>query len=136
MKVLMFVFSLALLTSCASHEHVRAGADGIHRVVIRAEDKVSAERQALSEAESFCDQYKKMPAFVSEETKYTGSMDEKTHKNIKRVSDMAGVGGGMMAVFGGEKESNVGKGLMGAGAVGNASLDGDAYTSEMKFKCQ
>jgi hypothetical protein len=41
----------------------------------------------------------------------------------------------MMGVMGGQTESNVGKGLFGLGAVGAATLDKDAYTADMKFKC-
>ncbi len=126
---------LLTLISCASHEHVRAGADGIHHVLIRGTDKNLVERQAIKEAESFCDDRKLSPAFVTEDTKYTGSMDEKTHKTIQKISKAAAVGGGMMGVMGGEKEKSAGKGIFGAGAVGSVFQDDEAYTADMKFKC-
>lgn len=126
---------LLSLVSCASHEHVRAGADGVHRVVIRGTEKETVEKEAISEAESFCSERKLAPAFTSEDTKYTGSMDESTHKTIQKVSKAAAVGGGMMGVMGGTKEKNVGKGVFGAGAVGSVFQDEEAYTADMKFKC-
>jgi hypothetical protein len=134
-KMIFALTSLLLLASCASHEHVRPGADGIHRVLIRGEEKESVERNAIDEANDFCKEYHKMAAFVNEETKYTGSMDESTHKTIKKASTAASVGGGMMGVMGGKKESGIGQGLFGLGAVGSAVLDHDAYTADMKFKC-
>lgn len=134
LNAVFFLFSLTLV-SCASHEHVRAGADGVHRVVIRGTDKTEVEEQALGEARSFCDQRDLAPAFVEEKTDYTGSMDEKTHKTIKKVSQAAAIGGGMLGVMGGKRESRVGQGVFGAGVVGSAFQDGDAYTANMKFKC-
>lgn len=136
MKNCILLLTLAFIASCASHEHVRPGADGIHRVIIRGEEKEEVERQAMSEANDFCDQYKKVAAYVGEETKYTGSVDESTHKTIKKASQAAMVGGSLMGMAGGKKESNVGAGLFGLGAVGSATLDKDAYTADMKFKCQ
>ncbi len=127
--------SLLGLVSCASHEHVRAGADGVHRVVIRGTEKEAVETQAIDEAESFCSERKLAPAFVDESTKYTGSMDESTHKTIGKISKATTVAGGMIGVFGGQKERNVGKGAVGAGAVGSIFQDEEAYTADMKFKC-
>lgn len=129
------VLSLLALASCASHEHVRAGADGIHRVLIRGTDKTQVEELAMREANSFCDDRKLSPAFVTEDTKYTGSIDESTHKTIQKVSKAATVGGGMMGVLGGTKEKNVGNGVFGAGVVGSVFEDKEAYTADMKFKC-
>jgi hypothetical protein len=136
MTKLIGVFVLFLVSSCASHDHVRPGADGIHHVVIRGEEKEVVERLAIDEANDFCKEYKKMAAFVSEDTKYSGSVDESTHKTIKKASRAATVGGSMMGVMGGKTESNAGKGILGLGAVGGAVLDKDAYTADMKFKCQ
>lgn len=135
MKILIFL-TVLFLSSCATHHHVRPGTDGIHRVIIRGEEKEVVEREAINEANNFCDEYNKIAAFVNEETKYTGSMDESTHKTIKKVSNAAMVGGSMMGIGGGKTESNAGEGIFGLGAVGAATLDHDAYTADMKFKCQ
>ena len=134
MKCALFI-SLLGLVSCASHEHVRPGADGIHRVLIRGTEKTVVEEQAMAEAKSYCGEKDQSPAFTSEDTKYTGSMDESTHKTIQKVSKAAAVGGGMMGVMGGKKEQSVGKGVFGAGAVGSVFQDEEAYTADMKFKC-
>lgn len=135
-KNILVLSFLILASACASYKHVRPGTEGIHRVVIRGEEKESVESAAIDEANNYCQEFDKMPAFVSEDTKYTGSMDESTHKTIKKVSTAASVGGGMMGALGGKKESNVGSGLFGLGVVGNSVLDGDAYTADMRFKCQ
>ena len=132
---LTMLFSLVILASCASHTHVRPGANGIHRVVIRGVEKQQVEQAAIREAGSFCGTKNMSPAFVDEKTAYTGSMDESTHKMIGKVTKAASVGGGMMGVMGGQKEKNVGQGIFGAGVVGSTLQDEEAYTSDMSFKC-
>jgi len=136
MKSTLLIFTLIGIIGCAGHSHVRPGSEGIHRVVIRGEEKAEVEEEAINEANNYCEEFEKKAAFVSEETKYTGTMKESTHNTIKKASQAATVGGGMLGVFGGKKEANVGSGLFGAGVVGGAILDGDAYTADMKFKCQ
>lgn len=131
----MFLVVLVVVSGCASYEHVRPGADGVHHVIIRGVDKTDVEKEAIGEAKAFCDDRKLSAAFVQEESKYTGSMNESTHKNIGKVSGAAAAGGGMMKVLGGSKEKNIGEGLFGAGAVGTMFQDKDAYTADMKFKC-
>lgn len=135
MKSSFLLVFVLILASCATSEHVRPGADGVHRVVIRGTDKTEVEQRAIREAKCFCDDRKLAPAFVNEDTKYTGSMDESTHKAIQKISRAAAMGGGMMGTMGGDKERSVGKGVMGAGVVGSVLQDEEAYTADMKFKC-
>ena len=132
-KCLLVLVSIVIF-GCASYDHVRPGANGIHRVVIRGEDKQSVESEAIREANNYCNEFEKMAAFTSEDTKYTGSIDESTHKTIKKASTAASVGGGMMGVLGGKKEKNVGQGLFGLGAVGSAVLDGDFLEKKLTHK--
>ena len=107
MKPNFYLFSLILiLSSCASSEHVRPGADGIHHVVIRGTDKTEVEQHAIREAKCFCGDRNLSPAFVNEDTKYTGSINENTHKNIQKMSKAATIGGGMMGAMGGRREQN------------------------------
>lgn len=134
-KSLLGLSLLITLTSCASYEHVRPGADGVHKVVVRGVDKTEVEEQAIREAKAFCEDRNQAAAFINEESKYTGSMDERTHKTLGKISKAATVGGGMMGVMGGRKERNAGQGVFGAGVVGGVLQDGDAYTSNMSFKC-
>ena len=136
--LLSFVSSFAFLTlvSCAHHRDVRPGADGINRVVLRGPDREPIERSAISQANHFCDQTKKTPAFVTETSKYTGSGDEANHKMMRRASEAVTAGGGMVAVFGGNNERNAGRMASGAGVVGGIMTDQEAYTVDMAFKCQ
>ncbi len=131
-KILVLLF----VTSCASYENVRPGADGVHRVLIRGTDKSEVERAAIEEAKDFCKEQSKYPAFVEENTKYTGSMNENTHKTIQKVSKAAQVGGAIAGVSGGRNESNAGKTIFGLGSVGSVFQDEEAYTADMRFKCQ
>ncbi len=130
----LFVLML-LIVSCAHHRDVRPGADGVHRVQIQTDDVESSTRDAISQANHYCKQKNQEAAFIQEEQKYTGDMDEQSYKAAKRATTVAKTVGGAVWVFGGRKESTIG-GLAGLGGmVGDAAL-GKGYTVEMRFKCQ
>jgi len=141
MKPLSLGLSIILLNmfliACAHHRDVRPGAEGLHRVVVLGDNEGDGERNAISQANHYCKEVEgnKYAAFVKEETKYQGQMDEDTHKTVRTASKAAGVVGGGMSVFGGRRESNAGKAIMGAGAVGGV-VTNNAYKTEMQFKCQ
>lgn len=129
--VLLMIFGIA----CAHHRDVRPGVDGVHRVVLQTDDVDAATRKCIDEANHYCKQKNQEAAFITEDKKYTGDMDEKDYKNAKRVTTVAKTVGGAVWVFGGKRESALG-GLAGlGGAAGDAAL-GNGYTVEMKFKCQ
>lgn len=136
-KNIMSLFGMAAvmgLAACAHHRDVRAGADGIHRVVIKTDDTEAGTRDAISQANHFCKERKQAPAFVNEEQKYTGDLDESTYKNAKRATTVAKTVGGAVWALGGKKESDAG-GIIGlGGAAGDAAL-GKGYTVDMRFKC-
>ena len=137
MKKLILCLPVLILSACAHHRDVRPSADGVHRVVTRGPEKDDVERDAISQANHYCSEVRKSSAaFVSEGTKYTGSMDESTHKTARNASKAATVVGSGMSVLGGQNESNAGGLIGGAGVVGGIMTGGDAYTTEMKFKCQ
>ena len=131
-----FVLSLAVLglASCAHHQDVRPGANGVHRVLIHTDDSEVGSQEAIRQANNYCEEKKKSAAFLDENKKYVGDMDEKTYNQGKRISKVAQGIGGAAWVFGGKNESKAG-GLVGmGGAVGDQAL-GKGYTVEMKFKC-
>jgi len=124
-----------LFSSCAHHNDVRPGTEGVHRVVIQTDDQEAGSREAISQANHFCEQRKLSAAFLNEENKYTGSMKESDYKTAKTVSKVASAAGGAIYALGGRRESNAG-GIVGlGGAIADSAL-GKGYTVEMKFKCQ
>ena len=126
--------SIISFSSCAHHRDVRPGVDGVHHVLVRSEDKEKAERDAISQAEHYCQMTNRMPAFVEEKTSYTGSMDEATRDTVRKASTAAILLGG---VAHGSQSSRTGGNVLGsAGAVGTVMTSGDDYVSDMKFKCQ
>ena len=131
---LFVILTSAILVSCAHHKDVRPGADGIHRVIVTSEDNEKGARNAIDQAQHFCEQRNQSAAFVSEDKKYTGDMDEKDYKTGKTVAKAAQAIGGAVWVFGGRAERNAG-GIVGmGGAVGDQVL-GKGYTVDMKFTC-
>lgn len=134
MTVIFGMIAIMNLASCAHHRDVRPGVDGIHRVVVKSDDHDEATRDAIAQANHYCEEKGKTAAIVNEDKKYSGSMDEKDYKNAKTAAKVATAAGGMAHVFGGKTESNVG-GVVGLGGIiGDAAL-GKAYNVEMKFKC-
>ncbi len=137
MKALTLSLVAILLGACAHHRDVRPGADGIHRVALTTDDTDEATRDAIEQANHYCKSRNKNQeaAFVTEDKKYTGDMDEKTYKNSKRIAKAASTAGGAVWALGGERESNLG-GIVGlGGGVADQAL-GKGYTVEMKFKCR
>jgi hypothetical protein len=131
---LVAMISTLFLISCAHHRDVRPGADGIHRVVISTTDKEAGAREALSQANHFCEESKKSAAIVEEDQKYTGDMDEKDYQTGKKVSKVAQVVGGTTWALGGKNESAIG-GIVGLGGAATDAALGNGYTVSMKFKC-
>ncbi len=138
MKLICILSGLSIvliLSSCAHHRDVRPGVDGIHRVEVKAEDPEHGARNAISQANNYCEQYKKSAAFINEDKKYTGSMDEGDYHTAKTVSKVAQGIGSAAWVFGGRNESAAG-GILGLGGSVARGAIGDGYTVEMRFKCQ
>jgi len=131
----LMIVSFGFLSSCAHHRDVRPGVDGLHRVVIQSDNTDESKRDAIAQANHYCESLHKSAAFIDESQKYTGSMDESDYRNAKTASKVATGAGSAVHVFGGKNESTVG-GIVGlGGAIADQAL-GNGYTIEMKFKCQ
>jgi hypothetical protein len=134
MKFIPYLFVLTLMYSCAHHKDVRPGAEGIHSVSVQDGDTESGSRNAIAQANHFCEQRGKTAAFISEDKKYTGDMDEKTYKTMKRVGRVGQVVGSGVYALGDKKASALG-GLGALGGTAAHAAAGDGYTVDMKFKC-
>lgn len=130
---LVLIFSLG----CAHHRDVRPGAEGVHTVVVQSEDADQGAKEAISQANHYCKEKDKTKeaAFIEENSKYSGDMDEQTYKNAKRAATVAKTVGGGVWVFGGKTESTIG-GLAGLGGQAADNAIGKGYTVKMRFKCQ
>lgn len=133
-KKIALLFLFAISVACAHHRDVRAGADGVHRVVVQSEDTDEGSRDAISQANHFCEQRGRSAAFVNEDKKYTGNMSESDYKNTKTAAKVAQAAGGAAWVFGGKNESAIG-GIVGLGGGVADAAAGKGYTVEMRFKC-
>ena len=131
---LLLCFVSSLISACAHHRDVRASASGIHKVVVSTDDKEAGSRDAISQANHFCDERKLAAAFVDEDQKYTGTMDEKDYQTGKTISKVAKVVGGTTWALGGRNESNAG-GIVGLGGTAADVALGKGYTITMTFKC-
>lgn len=139
-KTGLTLFLIVFTLGCAHHRDVRPGVDGVHHVVVRAEDKESAEQSAISQAEHYCEQTKRSMAIINEKTEYTGTMDEATRNTLRKASKAATVLGGTRVSHrkGTEAQDDLDQSniLHDAGKVGNIMTSGDDYRTEMTFKCQ
>lgn len=137
MKKMIYLLGLGLLftTGCAHHRDVRPGVDGMHSVVVLSEGGEEGTRNAISQANHYCGQLGKHAAFVEEDQKYTGKVDEETYNTGKTIGKVLTTVGGAGYVFGGSNEKNAGGVGVLAGQAANVAL-GKGYTVKMKFKCQ
>lgn len=159
---LLFLF---LVVSCAHYEDVRPGVDGVHKVIVRAEEKDQGSQNAIEQANYYCEkvEHDKHAAFIDEKIEYTGSMDEKTRDTLRKASKAAEMVGGTSASVNSNNEdwshdseqtNNMGKNttmhkrkhvgaqvnppnpIGTAGAVGTIMTSGKDYLIQMTFKCQ
>lgn len=129
------VLGALLFSACAHHRDVRPGEDGLNRVVLMTQDKNYDGRDALSQAEHYCEGSKKRPVVVSEENKYIGTMDENSYNTMQTGAKVAQAVGSAGYVFGGKNERDAG-GVVGLGGAIAQGAIGNGYRYEMKFKCQ
>jgi hypothetical protein len=136
-RILSILSLLLLAAGCAHHRDVRPGADGIHKVIFKTEDKDEGYRNAMSQAEDFCkERHAKSPVILSEASQFTNNtMDEESYKGAKVATKVAKGVGGTIWALGGKTESQAG-GLVGLGGAVADSVIGEGYTYELKFKCQ
>ena len=135
LSLLSLLGLLVLISACAHHRDVRAGVDGVHRVELKSEDPENGARNAISQANHYCEQFDKSAAFLAEDKKYTGTMSESDYNSAKTASKIAQGIGSAGYVFGGRNEKTAG-GIVGLGGSIARGAIGDGYTVEMRFKCQ
>ena len=128
--------ALVFMAGCGHHRDVRPGAGGLNSVAVAAEDEEEGSRDALSQANHYCDQYDKHAVILDEGTKYTGDTDEQTYKTMKKASKVAKTMGGAIWV---NSDSKKNQDIGTTAGVGGAVLDdlaGKGYKVNMKFKCE
>lgn len=133
-KIIVFSGLSLLLFSCAHHRDVRPGAEGVHYISVQGNDMESGSRDAISQANHFCEQRGKTAAFTQEEKKYTGDMDESNYKMARRLGTAAQVVGSGVGVLGSPRSRPIG-GVVGLGGAATNTAIADGYTIDMKFKC-
>ena len=118
--------SFALLSACAHYPDVRPGAKE-HKVTVAHETETDAFKDAMNQARDFCDDVhnKKSPQVISEDKKYTGSMDEKAYKDAQLVKGVAST----LAQFGSTKTQQTGS------IIGGVDL-GKPYQVTLVFTCK
>ena len=127
MRYLLFFVVSVLSFACAHYPDVRPG-EKEHKVLVYGEDEQKGFKNAMSQAEDYCDDVEKKKGVIvlKEDKKYVGSMEESTYKSAKTASKIAG---GLAGIMGGEKESRSGRSL--------SNIDmGKPYEISMTFKCR
>lgn len=134
MRFLTIAILGLLFFGCSHHKDVRPAVNGEHKVSVMADTKSEGARDAIDQAEYFCDKRNKSAAVVTEDSKYEGDMNESDYKSAKKASKAATMVGGATHVFGGKKESNIG-GVVGLGGAVADEVIGKGYRVTMTFKC-
>ncbi len=129
------LFITMLLAGCAHHNNVRESADGIHTVVLQAENKASLSDAAYKQAKHYCAEKNKIVTVVSENIKFEGTMDEKSYQQAKGAAGAIQTVGSAAILFGDRKAKQAG----GVAVIGSEATDaylGDQkYRIDYKFKC-
>jgi phage-related tail protein len=123
------------LAACAHHRDVHPSENGVHEAVIKTEDKSTGFRQAMSQANHYCEQLGKKAYQVNESNEYVGSMDESTYNQGKTIARVAKVAGTVGYVFGGKNAAAIGGTAALGGIAGDAAL-GEGYEYRLSFTCK
>ncbi|WP_087016478.1 hypothetical protein [Thaumasiovibrio subtropicus] len=134
-KAIVTVTLGLILTACASHEDVRPGADGVHYVSIAASDAKSASREAIKQAQSYCDSHQQGMYVVDEDNFYEGTMTQDQYETHKTIANVASAAGTALWVFGDGKVDDAGGVAAIAGGIYGASLE-DPYVTTLSFQCK
>lgn len=136
MKHLSIAVLIIIATGCAHHRDVRPSSTGVHKVILKTDEKDQGYNEAMSQAEDFCEKrYKKHPVIVNEDSQYKGKMKEDKYNEAKTATKVVQGVGAAGWVFGGKNESNLG-GIVGlGGGIADAAL-GQGYSYELNFKCE
>ena len=131
MKQILFplaaVAALLSFSGCGHHRDVRPGPNGLNSVTVKADNEDDGARDALAQANHYCDEFKKHAVIMEENNKYVGDMDEKTYKTVKKVSKVAKTIG---VPTGGTTAGTSHKG----GVLDDVASEG--YSVTMKFRCE
>lgn len=142
------LFTLSILASalfvsaCHHHRDVRPGVNGVHKVKVQSGDQRLSSRDAIDQANYFCEQRQQYAAIINENTQYVGTMNEATYNALRTASTaatVAGAGTGAYAFASGKssksKTTKAAALATAGGALGKAVVT-DGYMTEMTFKCQ
>lgn len=108
--------------------------ESVNRAMARDHDREGAEEAAVEAAHKYCKEKGSEALFVTNETKYTGEMQESTRNMIRRGSQAAMLVGGIGMA---PRRSRPYGGLLGtAGTVGYVVTSGKDYEVVVDFKCR
>lgn len=123
--LILLVASSVLFYSCSTAKvRVLPGDNGVHKVVARDIEKEGAEEAANEAARDYCKGRKQEAVFLSDESNYTGKMDEETRKTVRKASQAAVILGGVNSP------------VSTAGSAGGMMTSDRDYEAKATFKCK
>lgn len=128
--IILFVFS-----ACSTAKVRILPGEQVNKVVSTDYEKDDAEEAAIKEATEYCQKQNKRVAFVnpSNQSQYTGKMDEGTRNTVKKASKAAVIASGPLGV--GTHSATAGGILGTAGMIGHTMVNDRDYKAEWDFKC-
>ena len=127
--------SLTLGCQTLQYPDVHPMESGVHKVSFKTERKGDGYRQAMPQAQAYCqDVMRKNAVQVKESSDYIGRVDEDLYNSGKTASKVAIAVGGAGAVLGGDTEQNVGAVAAVGGGIADTAL-GLGYEYTLEFKC-
>jgi hypothetical protein len=133
-KIIIVIFLIIFMISCAHHRDVSAGARGTFIVAFQTQDKTSGYGNAKSQADHYCQGDSKRAYILKEGYKYTGKMKEKAYRYARMASKVAkgvrtsGYG------FSREKNHNTDRIIGLGGELSDNDLP-QGYTYHLFFQC-
>ncbi|TMP26960.1 hypothetical protein CWB99_16800 [Pseudoalteromonas rubra] len=131
-------FSLVAIfaSGCAHHNNVRPSADGKHYVNLTAETREAAGKEALEQANHYCEKQERGYAYIQNENiTYMGSMPEQEYLQKRNIATAVEAAGTAMWILGENAVDDVGAAMSIGGGIAEDSM-GEPYQITLAFSCK
>ncbi|BBN83674.1 hypothetical protein PA25_36590 [Pseudoalteromonas sp. A25] len=134
MKNLIIAFTTTLLlAACAHHEDVRPG-DSQHYVVVKSVDRNKGIKEALGQAEHFCEKSSNKLVVLNEKVEYRSEQAEKDYLDSRSTTEFVTEASAWLWVLGDGYVDDVAAVATLAG-VGALESMGAPYLVTLNFRC-
>ncbi|MBD1582620.1 hypothetical protein [Pseudoalteromonas sp. S16_S37] len=131
--LILSLTTTVLLAACAHHDDVRPG-ESKHYVVVKAVDRDQGMKEALGQAEHFCDKTKSSLVVLNEQVDYQGEKAEKDYLNNRSTAELVTDVSAWLWILGDGHVDDAGA-IGTIAGIGTLEAMGAPYLVTVNFRC-